>query len=69
MKLEKINKYFFHKNKRWDLFYENNILIQLPEKNIEKSLKIYNKFVSSNSIKPNSIIDLRISNRIIFKNE
>ena len=69
MKLEKINKFFFHKNKRWDLFYENNILIQLPEKNIEKSLKIYNKFVSRNSIKPNSIIDLRISNRIIFKNE
>ena len=29
----KIIKYFFHKSKRWDLIYENNIIIKLPNKN------------------------------------
>ena len=33
----KINKYYFHKNKRWDLYFENNILIQLPNKNISEA--------------------------------
>ena len=67
--LNKINKYFFHKNKRWDLFFENNILIKLPDINIRKSLKIYNEFINNKNIQPNSIIDLRISNRLIITNE
>ncbi len=67
--LNNINKYFFHKNKRWDLFFENNILMKLPDKNIRKSLKIYNEFIKNKNIQPNSIIDLRISNRLIITNE
>ena len=66
---DKINKYFFHKNKRWDIFFENNILIKLPDKNIRKSLKIYNEFITNKNIQPNSIIDLRIPNRLIITNE
>ncbi len=66
--LNKITKYNFHKNKRWDLYLENNILIQLPNKKIENAISLYKQFKLKNKINPNSIIDLRIPNRLIFKN-
>ena len=64
----KIIKYFFHKSKRWDLIYENNIIIQLPNKNLVNALNLFNDFKTKNLIKPNSTIDLRINNRITLKN-
>ena len=39
--LNEIIKYYFHKNKRWDLYFENNIIIKLPNKNISKAIKLY----------------------------
>jgi len=69
MNLKDIIKYFYHKNQRWDLYYSNNILVKLPNKNINQAIKIYKEFTKSNNIKPNTIIDLRISNRIVLKNE
>ena len=71
---EKINeneilKYYFHKNKRWDIYFKNNILIQLPNKNIPKALKLYKQFKMSNEINSNTVIDLRINDRLILKNE
>ena len=65
----KITKYYFHKNKRWDLYFENNKIIMLPRQNTENAIKIYNQFISIHKIMPNSIIDLRIPNRIVIKNE
>ena len=64
-----ISKYYFHKNKRWDLYFENNIILKLPSKNISSALKIYNNFSNLNKIKSNTIIDLRVKNRIIVNNE
>ena len=64
-----ISKYYFHKNKRWDLYFENNIILKLPSKNISSALKIYNEFSNLNKIKSNTIIDLRVKNRIIVNNE
>ena len=64
-----ILKYYFHKNKRWDIYFKNNILIQLPNKNIPKALKLYKQFKMSNKINSNTIIDLRINDRLILKNE
>ena len=69
LKYNKIVKYYFHKNKRWDLYFENNIILMLPNNNIEYSLDIYESFSKQNQIKPNSIIDLRIPKRLILKNE
>ena len=69
LKYNKIVKYYFHKNKRWDLYFENNIILMLPNNNIEYSLDIYENFSKQNQIKPNSIIDLRIPKRLILKNE
>ena len=67
--LNEIIRYYFHKNKRWDLYFENNIIIQLPNKNISEAIKLYKKFKLKNKIKANTIIDLRIKNRLILRNE
>jgi cell division protein FtsQ len=66
---ELIEKYYFHKNNRWDLHFSNNILLKLPQNEIGNALEIYLSFLSKNKIKKNSIIDLRISNRVIILND
>ena len=63
----KITKFYFHKNQRWDLYFENNILLQLPSKNISEALELFNQFKENKKFNPNSIIDLRIKGRLIFK--
>ena len=67
--INNITKYYFHKNKRWDVYFNNNILIKLPNRNISHAYKLFNKFKQSNEIKPNTVVDLRIKNRIVLKNE
>ena len=64
-----ITKYNFHKNKRWDIYFENNILLKLPNDDIDIAINIYKKAQKSNKIKPNSVIDLRIPGRLIILNE
>ena len=66
--LDEIIKYYFHKNKRWDLYFANNIIIQLPNKNISEAINLFKKFRSKNNINSNKIIDLRIKNRLILRN-
>ena len=66
--LNKIEKYYFHKNKRWDIYLESNILIKLPNKNYKQAIKIYNEFIKSNPIKKNTLIELRIEKRLILNN-
>ena len=63
-----ILKYFFHKNKRWDLYYPNNKIIMLPNKNITEAITLYKKFETENKIGPDTIIDLRIENRLVLTN-
>ena len=66
--LDEITRYYFHKNKRWDLYFANNIIIQLPNKNISEAINLLKKFRSKNNINSNTIIDLRIKNRLILRN-
>ena len=66
--ISKITKYYFHKNKRWDIYFNDNIVIKLPNKDISDALKLYKKFLNSNKIKPNAIIDLRVNNRLVLTN-
>ena len=66
--LDQIVRYYFHKNKRWDLYFVNNIVIQLPSKNISEAINLFKKFTSKNNINSNTIIDLRIKNRLILRN-
>ena len=70
--LQKLNERFkialeHYKNQRWDLYFENNILLQLPSKNISEALELFNQFKENKKFNPNSIIDLRIKGRLIFK--
>ena len=65
----KITKYYFHKSKRWDLIFENNILVKLPTKKINETLKIYKTLIKKNKITPYSTVDLRIHNRAVIKND
>ena len=64
----KIKKFYYHKNKRWDLYFENNSLIKLPENRIEEAIDLYVDFSNQNKIESNSIIDLRIPERIVLNN-
>ena len=48
---EKIEKYYFHKNKRWDLYFDNKYVIMLPNKNIIEALKLYKEFKQKNLLK------------------
>ena len=66
---KKIEKYYSHKSNRWDLYFEKNILLKLPNKNIEEALKLFKNFKITNVIESDTIIDLRVPNRIILKNE
>ncbi len=64
-----VNKYYFHKNKRWDLYFNNNIIIKLPHKNLNDALIIYKKFLINEKIKPGTTVDLRVQNRLVLNNE
>ena len=66
--ISKIIRYYYHKNKRWDLFFRNDIVIRLPNKELINALKLFQNFKKKNAIKPNTTIDLRIENRLILKN-
>ena len=66
--LNEIEKYFYYKNKRWDLQFSDGLTIKLPSKNIEKSLKIYKKLLKDNNLVNIKIIDLRVANQIILTN-
>ncbi len=69
--LNKIEKYYYFKNKRWDLLFSDGMMLMLPSKNVEKSIKIFKAMYVSNNLINTKIIDLRVNNQIILtkKNE
>ena len=66
--VQKIKKYFYYKNKRWDLVFSNKLTLMLPSQNVDKSIKIYKKLLDSDNLINKKIIDLRITNQIILTN-
>jgi len=66
--LQNIEKYFYFKNKRWDLLFSNKLTLMLPSQNVAKSIKIYKKLLDSDNLMNKKIIDLRITNQIILTN-
>ena len=63
-----IKRYYYYKNKRWDLLFSNNLTLMLPSKRDEESIKIYKKLLDNNDLMSIKIIDLRVSNQIILTN-
>ena len=68
MDIKNIEKYFYYKNKRWDLVFSNKLTLMLPSQNVDKSIKIYKKLLDSDNLINKKIIDLRITNQIILTN-
>ena len=66
--VNKIEKYYYFKNKRWDLLFSNDLTLKLPSKDIEKSIKIYKEMFINNNLINTKIIDLRVNNQIILTN-
>lgn len=61
-----IKNFYFFNSRRWDLEMKNGILIKLPQKEIDKTIKIILEFLSKNNKNDISIIDARINNQIII---
>ncbi len=69
LEVNKIEKYYYFKNKRWDLLFSNGLKLMLPSKDIEKSIKIYKNMFINNNLINTKIIDLRVTNQIILTNK
>ena len=67
--LSNIKKYYYYKSNRWDIKNNNDIVLMLPSRNIEKSLKNYRSLLKANKIISGQLIDLRMKNKIILTNE
>ena len=71
LNIDDIKKYYYYKNKRWDLQFSNNLTLMLPSKNIDTSIIIYKTLLKNDKLLNIKILDLRINNQIIItkKNE
>ena len=64
--VNKIDTYYYFKNKRWDLIFSNELILKLPSNNTEKSIQIYKKLLVNKKLENVKIIDLRLNNQIIL---
>ncbi len=65
-KINDFKKLYFFKSNRWDLLYQDKILIKLSNNNLDFSLNLLKKILNislSNGVK---VIDLRIKDKIIL---
>ena len=67
--LDKINKYFYYRNKRWDIQNKDGLTVMLPSKNLNESIDIYKKLIESIDLNTIKIVDLRITKQIILTSE
>ena len=64
-----ILNFYFHKSERWDLHFDNDVILMLPKNNVDKALRLFKQISRELYIKSNTVIDLRVENRLIIKNE
>ena len=62
----KIEELYFFPSKRWDLKFENNILLKLPNKLSNETLSSVHEFIQNYEGEKFSIVDARIENQIIL---
>ena len=67
--LSEITDLYYYNSGRWDVKFKNNLLIKLPIKKLNNSIKIAKKFIEKEKISGNIIIDLRVANQVIIRNE
>ena len=64
-----ITQIYYFQSGRWDIKNKSDILIKLPSENLIKNLNIAYKIINEKNFKTKKIIDLRILNNIILKDE
>ena len=67
LSFETITSFYFFQSKRWDLKFNNNILIKLPLEYNEDILDNIFEFLNNKDFLNIKIIDLRVKNQIIIK--
>jgi cell division septal protein FtsQ len=67
--LNKIKNYYYFKSNRWDIQNNDGVVIMLPSRNIESSLRNYRFLLKEKKFISSKTIDLRIKNKIILTNE
>ena len=69
LEIGNIEKYYYFKNRRWDLVFSNGLILKLPSKNIINSIKVYKKLLDNNNLVNTKNIDLRVIDQIIITNK
>ena len=64
--LKDIKQFYYFESDRWDFKTKSNILVKLPNANLDKVLKLYLFLQETNE--PKKVIDLRVSNQVIITN-
>ena len=64
--LKDIKQFYYFESNRWDFKTKSNILVKLPNANLDKVLKLYLFLQGTNEQK--KVIDLRVSNQVIITN-
>ncbi len=62
----KIKVLYYFKSKRWDIETKDNLIIKLPIKNLENSLKTFLEIYKKDEFIEFDIIDLRLDNQVIL---
>ena len=61
-----IKQFYYFQSNRWDFKTKNDVLVKLPNTNLDRVLKLYLFLQEKNEKK--KIIDLRVSNQVIITN-
>ena len=69
LETNKIEYYYYFKNRRWDLVFSNGLTLKLPSKNKRDAIKIYKKLLNDEKLANTKIIDLRVTGQIIMTNK
>ena len=69
LETNKIEYYYYFKNRRWDLIFSNGLTLKLPSKNKRDAIKIYKKLLNDEKLVNTKIIDLRVTDQIIMTNK
>ena len=62
----KIKTFYFFQSKRWDIEFKNNIILKLPNEEVNQALNNVNLFLNDNRFRNLKIIDSRVKNQIII---
>ena len=65
----KIKSLYYFKSKRWDLKFNNSIVLKLPEKIEKETLDKISIFIKNIKLENQEIVDARIKNQIIILDE